>query len=61
MRRRVSHDDSSEESEYMDSDDGSIDSETYLTDLETCSNEEGEQPWLFTNRDYSREHYPSTS
>ncbi|ORX95381.1 hypothetical protein BCR34DRAFT_607969 [Clohesyomyces aquaticus] len=65
MRRRLLVDGSSDESEYAGSDtDGGVESDTDLTDDETCvdeDNEQGEgvedQAWLFADENHLPEHY----
>lgn len=60
MRRRLPVDDSSDKSEYTESNaDGSVTSDTNLTDSETCSNEDGtqgeeveDQAWLFADENH---------
>ncbi|KAF1979399.1 hypothetical protein BU23DRAFT_447357, partial [Bimuria novae-zelandiae CBS 107.79] len=67
MRRRLPSDDSSDGSEYTESNaDGSVTSDTDLTDDETCSNEDGkqdeeveDQAWLFADKNHPPEHYTS--
>jgi len=61
MRRHLPVDDSSEESEYADSD-----LDVNLTDDETCSNEDGrqgeqaeDQAWLFADKGHPPQHYTS--
>ncbi|KAF1964005.1 hypothetical protein BU23DRAFT_521662, partial [Bimuria novae-zelandiae CBS 107.79] len=67
MRRRLPIDDSSDESEYPESNaDGSVTSDTDLTDNETRSNEDGkqgeeveDQAWLFADENHLPQHYTS--
>jgi hypothetical protein len=68
MRYCPSVDDSSEESEYAESDvDDSVGLDTDLTDVDTCTDEDDEndkqykgiedEAWLFPNEDLPPKHY----
>ncbi|KAF2875770.1 hypothetical protein BDV95DRAFT_626203 [Massariosphaeria phaeospora] len=62
MRRRLPVDDSSDESEHNKSDaDGSVTSDTDLTDDETCSDKDGKMLDTFDEEEYTREDYTESS